>query len=179
MDTLGSIIEVIRDYLNRCVKCSKCRQGTCPWICNFLTPEASAITENADQKTTHEARAMALYEKAGCPCEQQLTFDDFIDRIDSFASKAKMPENGAELFATLRTLEEFPSRLGRMTKGARLAFADAIYCAIEHTLAALDYYYLRNGHCIKELLQQVHPSYNRKNQKLTPKIQTIMDVFRA
>ena len=33
-----------------------------------------------------------------------------------------------------------------MTKGARLAFADAIYCAIEHTLAALDYYYLRNGH---------------------------------
>ena len=162
MDTLGSIIEVIRDYLNRCVKCSKCRQGTCPWICNFLTPEASAITENADQETTHEARAMALYEMAGCPCEQQLTFDDFIDRIDSFASKAKMPENGAELFATLRTLEEFPSRLGRMTKGARLAFADAIYSAIEHTLAALDYYYLRNGHCIKELLQQVHPSYNRE-----------------
>lgn len=176
MDTLGSIIEVIRDYLNRCVKCSKCRQGTCPWICNFLTPEASAITENADQKTTHEARAMALYEKAGCPCEQQLTFDDFIDRIDSFASKAKMPENGAELFATLRTLEEFPSRLGRMTKGARLAFADAIYSAIEHTLAALDYYYLRNGHCIKELLQQVHPSYNREEMfKLTGKIKSFTD----
>lgn len=176
MDTLGSIIEVIRDYLNRCVKCSKCRQGTCPWICNFLTPEASAITENADQKTTHEARAMALYEKAGCPCEQQLTFDDFIDRIDSFASKAKMPENGAELFATLRTLEEFPSRLGRMTKGARLAFADAIYCAIEHTLAALDYYYLRHGHCIKELLQQVHPSYDREEMfKLTGKIKSFTD----
>ena len=176
MDTLGSIIEVIRDYLNRCVKCSKCRQGTCPWICNFLTPEASAITENADQKTTHEARAMALYEMAGCPCEQQLTFDDFIDRIDSFASKAKMPENGAELFATLRTLEEFPSRLGRMTKGARLAFADAIYCAIEHTLAALDYYYLRHGHCIKELLQQVHPSYDREEMfKLTGKIKSFTD----
>ncbi|MCR5018119.1 MAG: hypothetical protein K6A64_04925, partial [Bacteroidales bacterium] len=30
MDTLGSIIEGIRDYMNRCVKCSKCRQGACP-----------------------------------------------------------------------------------------------------------------------------------------------------
>ncbi|MBO7575391.1 MAG: hypothetical protein J6S99_06255 [Bacteroidales bacterium] len=76
MDTLGSIIEVIRDYLNRCVKCSKCRQGTCPWICNFLTPEASAITENADQKTTHEARAMALYEMAGCPRETSFESDE-------------------------------------------------------------------------------------------------------
>ena len=63
-----------------------------------------------------------------------------------------------------------------MTKGARLAFADAIYCAIEHTLAALDYYYLRNGHCIKELLQQVHPSYNREEMfKLTGKIKSFTD----
>lgn len=59
---------------------------------------------------------------------------------------------------------------------APVRFADAIYCAIEHTLAALDYYYLRNGHCIKDLLLQVHPSYNREEMfKLTGKIKSFTD----
>ena len=60
----------------------------------------------------------------GSPCESQITFDDFIDQVDSFAHDAEMPANTDELLLTLTQFEQFLSRLKRMPKSAQAGFVD-------------------------------------------------------
>ena len=87
MDKLINIVGILRSYVNRCAKCDTGRKKNCPWIAAFATSAATAIQEGA----THEDRALAAHENAGSPCESQITFDDFIDQVDSFAHDAEMP----------------------------------------------------------------------------------------
>ena len=157
MDKLINIVGILRSYVNRCAKCDTGRKQNCPWIAAFVVPAAPAVQENA----THEERALAAHEAAGSPCENQLTFDDFIDQVDSFAHGAEMPANIDELLLTLTQFEQFLSRLERMPKAARAAFTDSVTTAIEHAITALDFYYLAKGLNILTLIQNIHPDYNR------------------
>ena len=158
MDNLGNIIGIIRAYVNRCVKCDSGRKGTCPWIAAFDTPAVQPVPDDK----TREDRAIAAHETAGSPCADQITFDDFIDQIDAYATRAEMPQTTDELIETLTLFEQFLSRLSRMPKAAQAAFADSTKAAIEHALAALDWHYLRRGLDILTLIRNIHPAYNRE-----------------
>ncbi len=157
MDKLINIVGILRSYVNRCAKCDTGRKKNCPWIAAFATSAATAIQEGA----THEDRAFAAHENAGSPCESQITFDDFIDQVDSFAHDAEMPANTDELILTLTQFEQFLSRLKRMPKSAQAAFTETIITAVEHAITVLDFYYLAKGLNILTLIQNIHPDYDR------------------
>ena len=88
MEPLQGILGIVKDYLDRCVKCDTGRQGACPWLQRFQTLDPAA-TE--DEPLTPEDRAIAAQETAGSPCSHQITFDELIDQIDTYAATAQMP----------------------------------------------------------------------------------------
>ena len=158
MEPLQGILGIVKDYLDRCVKCDTGRQGACPWLQRFQTLDPAA-TE--DEPLTPEDRAIAAQETAGSPCSHQITFDELIDQIDTYAATAQMPRDEAELIHILTRLEISLTRLKRLPKNYRPAFTDPVTAAIEHILAALDYSSLMRGLNIDTLIHSTHPGYDR------------------
>ena len=157
MEPLSGILEIVKTYLNRCVKCDTGRQGTCPWLQRFQTLQPAA----SDEPQTPEDRAIAAQETAGIPCASQITFDELIDQIDTYATTAQMPRDEAELISLLTRLETSLTRLKRLPKNYRPAFTDPVTAAIEHILAALDFSSLSRGLDIAHLIHGIHPGYDR------------------
>lgn len=157
MEPLPGILEIVKTYLNRCVKCDTGRQGTCPWLQRFQA--LNLPTDPAP--STPEDRAIAAQEITGTPCSNQITFDELIDQIDTYASTAQMPRDEAELVLILTRLETSLTRLKRLPKIYRPAFTDPVTAAIEHILAALDYSSLCRGLNIDHLIHGIHPGYDR------------------
>ena len=147
----------MKTYLNRCVKCDTGRQGTCPWLQRFKTLQPAAT----DSPLTPEDRAIAAQETTGSPCTQQITFDELIDQIDTFAATAQMPRDENELINLLTRLETSLTRLHRLPRNYRPAFTDSVTAAIEHIFAALDYSSLLRGLDIEHLIHGIHPAYDR------------------
>ena len=131
MEPLPGILEIVKTYLNRCVKCDTGRQGTCPWLQRFQT--LNLPTDPAP--STPEDRAIAAQEITGTPCSNQITFDELINQIDTYASSAQMPRDEAELVRILTRLETSLTRLKRLPKIYRPAFTDSVTAAIEQRLS--------------------------------------------
>lgn len=157
MEPLLGILGIVKTYLDRCVKCDTGRKGSCPWLRSFQTLDFTASTG----ASTPEDRAIAAQEITGSPCSDQMTFDEFIDQIDSYAASAQMPRDEAELISILTRLETSLTRLKRLPKNYRPAFADSVTAAIEHILAALDFAGLTHGLTIEHLIHGIHPGYDR------------------
>lgn len=157
MEPLLGILEIVKTYLNRCVKCDTGRQGTCSWLQRFQFQK----TADTQESETPEDRAIAAQETAGSPCSNQITFDELIDQIDTYAASAQMPRDEAELISLLTRLETSLTRLKRLPKNYRPAFSDPVTAAIEHILAALDYNSLSRGLDIAHLIHGIHPGYDR------------------
>ena len=147
--------------MNRCVKCEAARAGTCHWITSFPAPEAPDITCPEPLSDTHEDTALRLHEKAGAPCKDQLTLDDFMDQIDAFIQGSILPATTDELVSTLISFEQFLTRLRRLPRALRPVFSDATLAAIEHALATIDLAFLRKMLDIQPLIQSIHPAYDR------------------
>lgn len=151
----------MRSYMNRCVKCEGGRAGTCPWTSRFPAPEADCVSSPEPSKETHEDRALTLHEKAGAPCKDQITLDDFIDQVDEFIHGAILPASTDELLETLTYFEHFLSRLRRLTRNFKPVFNDSILAAVEHVLAHIDFAFLKKKLDIEVLIHGIHPDYNR------------------
>lgn len=122
MEPLQGILGIVKDYLDRCVKCDTGRQGACPWLQRFQTIQATA----EDEPLSPEDRAIANQETVGSPCSHQITFDELIDQIDTYAATAQMPRDEAELIHILTRLEISLTRLKRLPKICRPAFTGRI-----------------------------------------------------
>ena len=151
----------MRSYMNRCVKCEAGRAGTCPWTSRFPAPEADSVSSPEPSKETHEDRALTLHEKAGAPCKDQITLDDFIDQVDEFIHGAILPASTDELLETLTYFEHSLSRLRRLTRNFKPVFNDSILAAVEHVLAHIDFAFLKKKLDIEVLIHGIHPDYNR------------------
>ena len=155
---MKSVILCIRNYVEMCSACSRCRNGSCAALKLFRQGILLSLFSAYD---THEDRAACIHQEiddSGC---DQISFADLIDQVENNLREEPFPESPAALSATLQEIKTLASWVSRMSKNRRLLLSDTVGAAIEHCLAFLDYSFLERDLDIEPLLREAFPDYNR------------------
>ena len=76
---MKKVIEYLTGFVDRCAACKGGRRGDCPWMKRYKAEAAKYLFEMDE---TYEGRATILYGNAGEPCDDQLSFDEFVAGVD-------------------------------------------------------------------------------------------------
>ena len=145
-------------FADQCSKCTRCRKGLCAWLKKY---RSEYLKNKAKRLLTSEQRVALCYPEAGEPCDSQLSFDEYVSSLDGILSRTAVPTSYQGLVETLSSLSQLDARSHRFSRQLHPLLPDFLGTGIEHCLAYIDYFYLKNRLDIEQLLIVFFPEYQR------------------
>jgi len=155
---METVVNYLMMFADQCAQCKEGRKGLCAWMKNYRSESAKY---NVQEKDTFEQRATACFAGAGEPCDDQMSFDEFVSCVDIYLTNAMIPTSYRSLVETLSLLAQLSKRSSRFSRQLLPLLADFLGTGIEHCLAHIDYTYLNWGFDIEALLFAFFPAYQR------------------
>ena len=155
---METVLNYLMMFADQCSGCKEGRKGLCAWMKNYRSESANIVCEEA---RTSEQQAIACYAGAGEPCDDQMSFDEFVSGIDIYLANAMIPTSYQGLVEFLSALSRLKARSNRFSRQLLPLLSDFLGTGIEHCLAHIDYSYLNWGLNIEPLLLTFFPGYQR------------------
>lgn len=160
---MDKVLQIISTYVSCCSNCRLAIEKRCGYIIpdNLPTPENNPYDSPEFCNLTYEQRAFRKESMVHVPCEEQMSFHELIDMVESALEQAEVPLISQDILRLLGKIDRAEKSIRRQPEHIFYAFEDIVMTCLERCLAHIDFTLLELKMDIEEAILSIFPSYNR------------------